>query len=631
MSIRSFQGPTTHTHTHLEEQIERIKKRCADPNLYLAVVGEFSSGKSTFINALLRDDLLKTSPLATTASSTKLCHGDSLKVQAFFKKSREGERSHSIKVNGEHGRVRAKWLPGAYNMDIRQFIQATTSEEEIASKVSEITISHRASFLADGIVIIDTPGTNAINQRHGEVTHRVVENEADAAIIIIPATMLLSQTLADFLTDQLRPYLHRCLFVVTKMAQIPVQNQDKVLEYLRQELSSRLELDLPTLYPCSAQVVMDNVTGEATVKEHLQVWNERFTELKTLVINRLRQERALSIAENVTRLLTQLFEQLNERLQAQWDQYETNQATIKRETIQDLSSFASNQRRSCNSMLQKAVSGTELKMKELNQKRREETTSRIRSALFNAGSVETLNNVINTEVQEYLKKDQERFRGDRGDLRRELGKLAQAVADVGAHFDRKFSEAYRRLQILGGRVEARSKSSDDVNPDTSEILSSMQSVNSGLNQQEDGLIIGGAAVGATIGTFIFPVVGTIAGGLLGGWLGRLFGPSLDERKKRLWASLAPELNEYFKDTVDQGNAVIGTYEEEVKAALQQRIASYVAKYKSAVTKIRREQETELQRLNSLQSSTEADFTEINNRRNALLAQQKRMAGIKFAS
>jgi GTPase SAR1 family protein len=36
--------------------MKRIRKRCADPNLYLAVIGEFSSGKSTFINALLRDD-----------------------------------------------------------------------------------------------------------------------------------------------------------------------------------------------------------------------------------------------------------------------------------------------------------------------------------------------------------------------------------------------------------------------------------------------------------------------------------------------------------------------------------------------------------------------------------------------
>ena len=43
----------------LHQQLDRLQQRRSNPNLYLAVVGEFSSGKSTFINALLRDELLK--------------------------------------------------------------------------------------------------------------------------------------------------------------------------------------------------------------------------------------------------------------------------------------------------------------------------------------------------------------------------------------------------------------------------------------------------------------------------------------------------------------------------------------------------------------------------------------------
>jgi len=40
--------------SEIDSQINQIQKRRGDPNLYLAVIGEFSSGKSTFINALLR-------------------------------------------------------------------------------------------------------------------------------------------------------------------------------------------------------------------------------------------------------------------------------------------------------------------------------------------------------------------------------------------------------------------------------------------------------------------------------------------------------------------------------------------------------------------------------------------------
>lgn len=54
----------------LKSQISMIRKRAADPYLNVAVIGDFSSGKSTFINALIRRKLLKTAWKATTAVPT---------------------------------------------------------------------------------------------------------------------------------------------------------------------------------------------------------------------------------------------------------------------------------------------------------------------------------------------------------------------------------------------------------------------------------------------------------------------------------------------------------------------------------------------------------------------------------
>ena len=71
----------------LQQSIERIKQRYSDPNLHLAVVGEFSSGKSTFINALLRDDLLKTSALVTTAIATHLCSDCKARRQEYCERN----------------------------------------------------------------------------------------------------------------------------------------------------------------------------------------------------------------------------------------------------------------------------------------------------------------------------------------------------------------------------------------------------------------------------------------------------------------------------------------------------------------------------------------------------------------
>ncbi|WP_373287150.1 dynamin family protein [Wenjunlia tyrosinilytica] len=42
----------------VQAAVEAVEKRLRDPHLYLAVIGDFSSGKSTFVNALLGEELL---------------------------------------------------------------------------------------------------------------------------------------------------------------------------------------------------------------------------------------------------------------------------------------------------------------------------------------------------------------------------------------------------------------------------------------------------------------------------------------------------------------------------------------------------------------------------------------------
>ena len=52
-----------------ESSIQKIESRAADKQLYLAVVGEFSVGKSSFINALLRDNFLMSDVLQGTTTA----------------------------------------------------------------------------------------------------------------------------------------------------------------------------------------------------------------------------------------------------------------------------------------------------------------------------------------------------------------------------------------------------------------------------------------------------------------------------------------------------------------------------------------------------------------------------------
>ena len=67
----------------------------------------------------------------------------------------------------------------------------------------------------------------------------------------------------------------------------------------------------------SERTSTNSKTQEEPVTPHLMVWKERFEQLENLVISRLSRERSLAISENVLRLLTRLFEQLDEHLRSQ--------------------------------------------------------------------------------------------------------------------------------------------------------------------------------------------------------------------------------------------------------------------------------------------------------------------------
>jgi GTPase Era involved in 16S rRNA processing/gas vesicle protein len=601
----------------IEQRIHHIQKRRNDPRLYLAVIGEFSSGKSTFINALLRDELLKTSVLPTTASATKLRYGHDLEVEAVL----QGTRPGTVKTNSRSKQITIPWLPGVKGVETREFIHILTAKDEVAKDVVELTITHPAPFLNNGIVIIDTPGTNATNSLHGAVTSKVVENDADAAIVIVPATMPLAQSLGNFLRDSLRPFLHRCIFVVTRIDQIRQREQSELLQNLRWRLVEQLGIKPPILYTCSAQVVLDDITGEEPVPTHLMVWKERFEQLEKLVINRLTRERPLAISENVLRLLTRLFQQLDGHLRSQWEDHQQRQATIEREIIPNLTSFTAQEQLNCQRILDDAIATTIAKVTQCVDEKREQTISNIRSAIFDAQDWTAFDQVVKTGAEIILRQAQEDLQTQ---LQQKTQNISQAARLASEQFDRKFSQAYSRLEALGGHIESTNISQGSIQINASGVFASMQSLNEEMDAKLGYSMLGGVAAGAAIGSVI-PVVGTIAGGIIGFIASAGIFTSLDKRKEQVWEKLRPNLDSPFDAAKVQAQQALETYGRNTTTALNQRIDKYMGQYQKTVAEILHQQQSELQRLNNLQTTIQADLQEIDRRRQSLSAQKQRLA------
>jgi predicted GTPase len=663
---------TNSARQELFQQLQKIKKRRADPNLYLAVIGEFSSGKSTFINALLRDDLLKTSALVATAIDTKISYGMSFKVQALFKHTRPKQFiKKPIELSQKTTpKIKIAWFPSLIiwiplmiwlssisavflgflllpiviaittginqalknkpttkNLPIssklvtsqeviemgispHQFVQMVTSEEELARALDSVKIYHPANFLKSGIVIIDTPGTNAENEEHGKVTKKVIETEADAAVIIIPAGQPLSTTLISFLSGSIYQYIHRCVFVISKMDTIRQKEQARLIKNIEKRLKENFKIDNFLMIEAAPQIVLDMLNPKEEIDDKQKPWHEKFLDLEKGLYEHLMSCREIAIAESVSRLLTQVFRQSESHLQSQQEQFRRKQEAIECQVIRDLPSFTSEQYGECASMIENATNFTKSKVEIILSDCQENIESQLRGMIFATQNKDDLKNLLENRISPV-------FNNARSTLDTSLTNVTTELnisfSQVKKHFDQKFSQQYSKLKALSSNTNLTRIQATQENMEISS--SSVMSVASEIGKEagdKSGRNVG-AGAGAALGTLILPGVGTVVGAVLGGIFGSLFGPSLSELQNRSWNELQPKINDYFraaKTTVEQS---LITYSQQMKNQLNSHIDTYVITYQTIVNSMQQEQKEEKERLNRLQLDIQADLLEINTR------------------
>lgn len=73
-------------------QLQNMAKGLTSP-LLVMIMGEFSTGKSTFINALIGQEIASVNDTPTTAVITKLCYGATNSVTLHFKDDHTENRS----------------------------------------------------------------------------------------------------------------------------------------------------------------------------------------------------------------------------------------------------------------------------------------------------------------------------------------------------------------------------------------------------------------------------------------------------------------------------------------------------------------------------------------------------------
>lgn len=126
----------------------------------IVIAGEFSVGKSTFINALLGEKILPSFTSETTATLNFIRHSSKAKNNEFA----------NVHYNDKSIKKLEK-----FDIDILSEYCSTKSSINVAKEVKCIDIYYDSKFLKNNITIVDTPGLNGIAEHHFEMTLSQIE------------------------------------------------------------------------------------------------------------------------------------------------------------------------------------------------------------------------------------------------------------------------------------------------------------------------------------------------------------------------------------------------------------------------------------------------------------------------
>lgn len=217
----------------------------------IVVVGEFSRGKSTFINALLGERVLPSSTKPTTTVISKISAGDRKEYSIHYR----GKNKVDILEETDFINLVAKIHP-PNEEDDRKKVKEYEKHIKYISSISYADIKYPSKVLIDGVEIIDTPGTNDCDQVREEITFSFLP-KADAAIIILAAHQILSESEVDFLNERiLANSIDNIFFVINHKDKLhSEEDEEKVLNYAKDHLVPRV--NVPKIFMVSSRAALN--------------------------------------------------------------------------------------------------------------------------------------------------------------------------------------------------------------------------------------------------------------------------------------------------------------------------------------------------------------------------------------
>lgn len=212
-----------------ERRAQELLARLAADRFQLAIVGQFSRGKTTLINALLGGAYLPMGAIPMTSVITTVRYGS--RSRALVRR-----RGSGLSVE----------VPLS---DVAEYV-GKSGTERAELQVAAVEVEVPAEILRLGFELVDTPGVGSALEANTATTRRFLP-QADAVIFVTGFDSPLSDAEAGFLADAGR-HAGRLFLVLNKRDLVSAHDAAVVTDFVRHQLRDGLELGEPVLFGLSA-------------------------------------------------------------------------------------------------------------------------------------------------------------------------------------------------------------------------------------------------------------------------------------------------------------------------------------------------------------------------------------------
>lgn len=221
------------------EVFNDLYKNLEDGEFSIVIVGEFSAGKSTLLNALMGQRILPSFSNETTATVNFLRHTT---------KAKEGEKGRVFYNDGTQVVIEDISLDTIMNY-------VSTKGNDVAQTVDHLDLYLDSDFLRDGVTLVDSPGLNGIADNHREITEAQIL-KSHACIFVFNSDHPGSKTDFEFL-HELQKKVKTIIFVLNKIDEIKIdegETPESVVDSLKQSYKKKFpeETTVPEIWPVAA-------------------------------------------------------------------------------------------------------------------------------------------------------------------------------------------------------------------------------------------------------------------------------------------------------------------------------------------------------------------------------------------